>query len=162
MPRQAVDLVKFPGRHRLSVAAKNMAENWQAMTEEVKERIEKRNSKYKATTNKHRRKQLFAVRDQVMVFLRQEWFPMGKYNKLQSKKYGPYQILKNINHNAYVVALPDSMGISKNFNVADIFPYYPSEEPMYPDVPANSRSSFSQVGETNVEQVVFDYMEKWD
>ena len=49
------------------------------------------------------------------------------------------------------MALPDNMGISKTFNVVDIFPYYPSEEPMYPDILANSRSSFSQVGETNVE-----------
>ena len=71
---------------------------------------------------------------------------MGKYNKLQSKKYGSYQIIKKINDNAYVVALPDSMGILKTFNVADIFPYYSSEEPMYPDDPTNSRSSFSQVG----------------
>ena len=61
-----------------------------------------------------------------------------------------------------MVALPDSMGISKTFNVADIFPYYLSEEPMYPNVLANSRSSFSQVGETNVEQVALDYMEKWN
>ena len=49
---------------------KNMAKNWQAMTEEVKQRIEKSNAKYKAATNKHRRNQLFAVGDQVMVFLR--------------------------------------------------------------------------------------------
>ena len=70
MPRQAVDLVKLLGGHGVSVAAKNMAENWQAMTEEVKQRIEKSNAKYKAATNKHRRNQLFAVGDQVMVFLR--------------------------------------------------------------------------------------------
>ena len=61
-----------------------------------------------------------------------------------------------------MVALPDSMGISKTFNVGDIFPYYSSEEPIYPDIPTNSRSSFSQAGDTNAEQVVLDYMEKWD
>ena len=116
MPRQAIDLVKLPGGHGVS-AAKNMAENWQPMTVEVKERIEKSNAKYKATRDKHRRKQLFAVRDQVMVFLRRERFPMGQYNKLQSKKYEPYQIVKKINDNAYVVALLDSMGISKTFHV---------------------------------------------
>ena len=33
---------------------------------------------------------------------------------------------------------------------------------MYPDIPANSRSSFFQVGETNAEQVALEYMEKWD
>ena len=47
-----------------------MAESWQAMTEEVKERIEKSNAKYKAAVDKHRRKQLLVVGDQVMVFLR--------------------------------------------------------------------------------------------
>ena len=68
---------------------------------------------------------------------------MDTYSKLKSKKYGSYQIVKKINDNAYVVALPDSIGISKTFNVADIFPYYSSEESMYPDIPTNSRSSFS-------------------
>ena len=103
---------------------------------------------------------MFAIGDQVMVFLRRERFPVGKYNKLQSKKYWPYQIIQKINNNAYVVALPNNMGISKTFNVVTIFLYYFSEEPMYPDVLTNSRSSFSHVGETNAEQVVLDYMEK--
>ena len=85
---------------------------------------------------------------------------MGTYSKLKSKKYGSYQIVKNINDNVYMVALPNSMGISKTFNVADIFSYYSSEEPMYPDIPTNSRSSFSQVGKTNAEQVALEYMEK--
>ena len=118
--------------------------------------------KYKATADKHRRKQLFVVGDQIMVFLR-------TYSKLMSKKYGPYQILKKINDNAYVVALTDSMvaltdsmGISKTFNVADIFSYYSSDEPMYPDILENSRSSFFQVGETNTEQVALEYIERWD
>ena len=46
-----------------------MAENWQSMTKEVREKIEKSNAKYKAATDKHKRKQLFTVGDQVMVFL---------------------------------------------------------------------------------------------
>ena len=112
IPRQVVDLVKLPGGHRVNVAAKNVAKNWQSMTEEVKEKIEKSNAKSKATTDKHRRKQLFAVGDQVMVFLRRERFPVGTYSKLKLKRYGPYQIIKKINDNAYIVALPDSVGIS--------------------------------------------------
>ena len=80
---------------------------------------------------------------------------MGTYSKLQSKKYGPYQIVKKINGNVYMVVLPDSMGISKTFNVADIYLYYYSNEPLYPDVPANWRLSFSQVDKTNVEEVVW-------
>ena len=61
-----------------------------------------------------------------------------------------------------MVALPDSIGIYKTFNVADIFSYYSSEEPMYLDIPTNLRLSFSQVGETNAEQVALEYLEKWD
>ena len=97
-----------------------------------------------------------------MVFLWREQYHVGTYSKLNSKKYGPYRIVKKINDNAYVVALLDSMGISKTFNLADIFSYYSSEEPMYPDIPTNSRSSFSQVGETNAEQVALEYIERWD
>ena len=45
-----------------------MAENWQTTTEKVREKIEQSNAKYKAAFDKHRRKQLFSVGDQVMVF----------------------------------------------------------------------------------------------
>ena len=96
-----------------------------------------------------------------MVFLRREKFPVGMYSKLQSKKYGPYQIIKKINDNAYVVVLPDNLGISKTFNVADIYPYYPSNEPLYLDVQLNSRSSFFQLGETDVEERAVSYLESY-
>ena len=40
IPRQAVDLVKLQGGHRVSVVVKSMVENWQYITEEVREKIE--------------------------------------------------------------------------------------------------------------------------
>ena len=100
--------------------------------------------------------------DQVMVFLHRERFLVGTYSKLQSTKYDPYQIIKNINYNAYVVALLDSMGISKTFNMADIYLHYSSDEPMYSDIPTNSRSSFSQMGEINAEEMTLEYFKKRD
>ncbi|KAI5668762.1 hypothetical protein M9H77_18615 [Catharanthus roseus] len=53
----------------------------------------------------------------------------------------------------------DIMGISKTFNVADIFPFYPDDEPLYPE---NSRTSFSQVGENDVEVVAEEFMTNWE
>ena len=54
------------------------------------------------------------------------------------------------------------MGISKTFNVTDIYPYYSSDDPLYPDVPSNSRLSFSQVGEINAKHMALDCLERWD
>ena len=59
-----------------------------------------------------------------------------------------------------MVALFDSMGISKMFNVMDNYSYYSFEKPLYPDVPTNLRLSFSQVGETNAKEVALEYLEK--
>ena len=42
------------------------------------------------------------------------------HSKLQQRKYGPYQIVKKINNNAYVVDLPTWMRISKTLNVVDL------------------------------------------
>ena len=39
-PRKALDLIKLLGGHGASVAAKNMAEQRQTITEEVKQKIE--------------------------------------------------------------------------------------------------------------------------
>ncbi|KAL5737070.1 hypothetical protein ACOSQ2_031858 [Xanthoceras sorbifolium] len=70
-------------------------------------------------TPKKRDKQ-FEVRAQVMIRLRPECFPSGSYSKLHALWAGPFQILKKLGPNAYVVDLPPTYTISPIFNVEDL------------------------------------------
>ncbi|CAL9005764.1 unnamed protein product [Prunus brigantina] len=94
MPKHVVDLVKFSRAQKTSVAAENMAEQVRTMREEVKDKLESTNTKFKVAADKHHRVKLFREGDSVMVYLRREHFPLGTYSKLKSRKYVPYKVLK--------------------------------------------------------------------
>ncbi|KAM1788608.1 hypothetical protein ACFX11_038871 [Malus domestica] len=149
-PHHVVDLVKLPRGHELSIAVENIVEDVVAIRDEVKQRLEQTNIKYKEAVDKHRRVKVFKEGDSIMVFLRRERFPVGTYSKLKPRKYGPFKVIKRINDNAYVIDLPESMGISNTFNVAYLYTFN-DDEVLYPD--HNSESSSSEVEGTDVEQI---------
>ena len=113
-PKHILDLVPLPKLPRMSQPIENMADRIQAMQEKVRQKLEAINAKYKEAVDKKR----------------------------HEKKYGPFQITKKINNNAYVVALPPKMGISSTFNVANLYDYHPLDEPDS----GNSRLSFFKWG----------------
>jgi len=80
----------------------------------------KNNADYKPSADLHRR---LNVGDYVMVRMRPERFLPGTVKKLHVRSGGPFQILKKINSNAYVVDLPPDFDISCTFNVEDLVPY---------------------------------------
>lgn len=147
VPRHVVDLLQLPKAPGVSAAAETMAKEIVTVKEAVKARLEATGMKNKAAVDKRRRAKVFNVGDDVMVFLRKERFPVGTYNKLKPRKYGPFKVIRKVNDNAYVVALPDDMNISNTFNVADIYEYQ-EDAALYHD--ENSGSSSSGVEETDV------------
>ena len=146
-PKHTLDLVTLLKLQRESQAAENMADHIQAMQENVRQKLEATNAKYKEAVDKNRCEKIFNVGDLVLVYFRNKRFPIGTYNKLKDTKYGPFQITKKINNNAYVVALPPNMSISSTFNLADLYDYHSADEPDS----GNSRLSSFQVGEADVE-----------
>ena len=60
-----------------------------------------------------------------MVHLRRECFPVGTYNKLKMKKFGPCKIVKRHDSgNAYEVELAANLNISPVFNISDLTKFY--------------------------------------
>ena len=118
-PNHALDLVKLPKVLGLSVATGDLAKQVQEVKEDVKNKLEKANAKYKMEADKHKLFKSFDVGDEMMIFISKARM-QGGHSKLQQRKYGPYQIVKKINNKANVVGFPTWMGISKTFNVADL------------------------------------------
>ena len=60
-----------------------------------------------------------------MVHLRKERFPVGTYNKLKMKKFGPCNIVKMHNsRNAFEVELPTKLNISPITNISNSKDFY--------------------------------------
>lgn len=56
----------------------------------------------------------------VMVRTKNERYPKGVYKKFHSKCAGSYFHLKRISSNAYVLDVPEHMGISNVFTIEDL------------------------------------------
>jgi hypothetical protein len=57
------------------------------------------------------------------VDLGKDIFQKVKYKKLNMKKIGPCKILRKFVANAYEIELPENLGISPIFTIANLYPY---------------------------------------
>ena len=121
VPHHLLNLTKLPIGEKFSNTTSSMAEQAIDIQKELRARLKKSNTRYKAAADKRRREKVFEEGDIVMIYLRKERIHDGSYNKLKSKKYGLFKIVKKINDNASVVHFPSYMTMSKTFNVADLY-----------------------------------------
>jgi hypothetical protein len=109
--------------HRSSASANEFARNIHDLHAEINQRINNSNATYKKAADVHRRLKEFSIGDFVMVRIKPERFPQGVAKKLQARSMGPFQIVKRLGSNAYMLELPPEMGISPIFNIEDLAAY---------------------------------------
>ena len=49
-----------------------------------------------------------------------EWFSPGTIKKLHAHNTDPFQILKKLNDNTYIIDLPQNFGMSSTFNIENL------------------------------------------
>jgi hypothetical protein len=158
-----------------SVGAKDFAIEMQKLHDRVREQLQDNHLKYKNRVYHKRREVKFKVGDEVLAHLRKEMFPRGTYNKLKMKKIGPCRILRKFTTNAYEIGLPDNVGISLIFNVADLYPYRRDDsgepddqkevqcEEQLPttEKPQMEKIIEQRVGEKTKRKTYLEYLVKW-
>ena len=122
-PLTVLDLMPLPLNELSNLDGKAKAEMVKSIHVKAREHIEKRNSIYEKQANKGRKKVVFKPGDWVWIHMRKERFPTQRKSKLDARGDGPYQVLKRINDNAYIIDLPGEFGVSATFNVSDLSPF---------------------------------------
>lgn len=140
IPRGPVDISTLPDRTRLHGVAEDFIEEINKVHEQVVTNLESATSKYKATTDSHRRRLVFEVGDLVWAVLTRDRMPARAYNKLKAKKIGPLEVLERINDNAYRLRLPADITTSDVFNVKYLSRFLPA------DTVPDSRTNLSNDG----------------
>lgn len=99
----------------------------------MQDQLEKSQAKYKMRHGKHKVDLHFQVGDQVLLYIRKERMK-GEGKKLKPIRYGPFEIVEKIGHNAFQLNLPPYMHIYSVVIVKNLKLYEP---PMVMDLEEN-------------------------
>jgi hypothetical protein len=127
-PRGVSELQDLGKLEQRSADGEDFAIAISELHEQVKQKLQDSNYKYKMKAYLKRREVSYEVGDMVLAHLRKERFPKGEYNKMKLKKIGPCRVLRRFSANAYELELPTGIDISPIFNVADLYPYKAGDE----------------------------------
>jgi hypothetical protein len=122
-PRGVSELRDMDQTEFRSVGAEDFVAEMQELHNQIKDKLKRSSNEYNRRADQHRRKLQFEVGYQVLAHLRKERFPRGTYNKLKLKKIRSCKILRKFGENAYEIEMPEGVGISPIFNIADLYPY---------------------------------------
>ncbi|KAH9724609.1 Endonuclease [Citrus sinensis] len=127
-PLTPLDLLPLPINERASMDGKKKAEFVKQLHERTRQHIEKRTEQYVTQANKGRKQVVFQPGDWVWVLMRKDRFPAQRRSKLLPRGDGPFQVVAQINDNAYKLDLPGEYNVSATFNVSDLSPFNVDED----------------------------------
>ncbi|XP_073526451.1 uncharacterized protein [Phyllobates terribilis] len=119
-PLTPFDLIPLPSREKCDYSAGNQVKLIKELHERTRERLESLATSVAEAKNKHRRKVILKEGDLVWVHLRKDRFPNLRTSKLSPRGDGPFQVLRVVGDNAYVIDLPEEYGVNPTFNIGDL------------------------------------------
>ena len=111
-PKQPIDLIPMSDHIRASNFTSSFASHVHDLHKEVMDKIAQSNANYKLRADVRKRFKTFNVGDYVNIRIRPEQILPGTVKKLHARSSDPFQILKKLNYNAYVIDLLQDFGIS--------------------------------------------------
>ncbi|XXG59124.1 hypothetical protein AAC387_Pa04g1262 [Persea americana] len=147
-PTNVVDLIHIPHTRQVRIDVDDLVRHIKSIHDQVRVQIEESNASHKATGDRHHLRVVFDEGDLVWVYLRKDRFPVDADQKLRQQKIRPCRLPKQINDNAYQIELQSDLNIFDVFNITDLSPFYGDDGDGH-----ITRTSFSQVGEDDVDQL---------
>ncbi|RDY08349.1 hypothetical protein CR513_07436, partial [Mucuna pruriens] len=112
-----LDLVSFPISSKANHECLSKTQSMVSLDERAKMFLERQGKRYVERVNTDKEGRVYAKGDLVWIHLQKERFPTLRKSKLLPRGAGPFPVLKRINHNAYVLDIPQEYGGMGDLNL---------------------------------------------
>jgi len=118
-PLTSLNLLSLPVNEMVNLDKNKKVEMAKKLYECLK--TNKKNEQYVSRTNKGYKHIIFELDDWVWMHMRKEKFLDHRKSKLHSRGYGTFQVIEQINDNAYKLKLLSEYNVSATFNILIVF-----------------------------------------